>query len=307
MKLVSTTADLAPYFESRSIAAPLADMKGTGFSHIDMSMYVTVYKDSPWILPCDSWKNEVEECQKIALRDGFDFCQAHSPDGVHFNEGEERDALILAIKRSIEACSMLGIPHTVIHAAGVHGASVAEFRRKNIEFFKLFEEEAERFGVDLLVENSASLWNPEYYLRTGEEMRSFVEEAAMPRLHICWDTGHGNVERSNQYDDILAMGNELRAFHMQDNFGDNDSHIMPMAGTINFDNVMHGIIDSGFKGNFTFEGFNTLRRANLWPNCRNVKDSDKLANPPLYLQIKQISLMREVGEWMLRSYGIAVE
>ena len=308
MKIVSTTADLAGYFESKSIAAPLASMKEAGFRHIDMSMYKIIYKDSPWLLPGDGWKREVEECLSIAAREGFDFCQAHSPDGVHFKEGEERDALILATRRTIEACKMLGIPHTVIHAAGFPGATHEEFRRENIAFYKLFEEDAEKHGIDILAENSARLWNPEYYLNTGAEMRSFIAEADMPRLHICWDTGHANVEGRNQYDDIMDMGCELKAFHIQDNYGDNDSHMMPLAGTTNFDGILRGIIDSGYKGDFTFEGNSTLRRAGVWPNYRrDVKDSDKLANPPLSLQIKQISIMREIGEWMLRSYGIKAE
>lgn len=308
MKIVSTTADFANYFSSRSISAPLPPMKEAGFKHIDLSMYKIIYKDSPWIRSGDTWKKEVDECQEIADREGLDFCQAHSPDGAHFSLGEEHDALVLATKRSIEACAILGIKHTVIHAAELPGASVEEFRRRNIEFYRLFEEDAEKYGVDLLTENSAEKWNPEYYLRSGDELRSFVEEANISRLHICWDVGHGNVQGRNQYDDIIAMGRELKAFHMQDNYGDNDSHVMPLAGTTNFDNVIRGIIDSGYNGDFTFEGGNTLRRSGAWPNYRrDVKESDRLANPPLSLQIKQISIMREIGEWMLGQYGIKVE
>ncbi len=307
MKLVTTTCDLTAYFEDRSIAAPLEAMSKTGFKHLDMSFYSVIYKDSPWISSGDKWKKEVEDCLKAADRFNYDFCQAHSPDGVHFTEGEARDALILATKRSIEACSMLNIPHTVIHAAGC-GPSEAEFRRQNIMFYRLFEEDAEKYGVDMLTENSAEAWNPEYFLRTGKEMREFVEEAGIPRLHINWDTGHGNVQGCDQYTDIMDMGKELRALHIQDNDGKTDAHLMPMSGTTNFDDVIRGLIDSSYQGDFTFEGSNTLRRANSWPwSRRNVKPGDKLASPSLALQQKQIALMREIGIWMLESYGIKVE
>ena len=307
MKLVTTTGDLSPYFENRSVAAPLEAMRETGFRHIDLSFYSVIYKGSPWIMPGDGWKREVEDSLKSAGRYGLDFCQAHSPDGVHFREGEERDALILATKRTIEACAMLGIPHTVIHAAGC-GRSEAEFRRRNIAFYRLFEEDAEKYGVDMLTENSAEAWNPEYFLRTGREMREFVEEAGIRRLHLNWDTGHGNVQGCGQYDDIIAMGDELRALHIQDNDGYADAHLMPMSGTTSFDDVIRGLIDAGYRGDFTFEGSNTLRRANSWPWFRrNVKAGDRLAAPPLALQQKQIALMREMGIWMLESYGIDVE
>ena len=307
MKLVTTTADLAQYFENRSIASPIAAMNETGFKHLDMSFYSVIYKGSPWILPGDSWKKEVEDSLILADKYGFDFCQAHSPDGEHFKEGEARDALILATKRSIEACAMLGIPHTVIHAAGC-GPDKAEFDRKNIEFYRLFEEDAEKHNVDLLTENSAEAWNPEYFLRTGKEIREFVENAGIPRLHINWDTGHGNVQGVNQYDDIMAMGKELRALHIQDNDGKVDAHLMPLMGTVNFDDVIRGLIDAGFSGDFTFEGSNALRCAGTWPWYRkNVKPEDRLSSPSLALCIKQIALMRDVGVWMLEKYGIQSE
>lgn len=307
MKLVTTTADLAQYFEDRSIASPIAAMNETGFKHLDMSFYSVIYKGSPWILPGDGWKKEVEDSLILADKYGFDFCQAHSPDGEHFKEGEARDALILATKRSIEACAMLGIPHTVIHAAGC-GPDKAEFDRKNIEFYRLFEEDAEKHNVDLLTENSAEAWNPEYFLRTGKEIREFEENAGIPRLHINWDTGHGNVQGVNQYDDIMAMGKELRALHIQDNDGKVDAHLMPLMGTVNFDDVIRGLIDAGFSGDFTFEGSNALRCAGTWPWYRkNVKPEDRLSSPSLALCIKQIALMRDVGVWMLEKYGIQAE
>ena len=177
-----------------------------------------------------------------------------------------------------------------------------------IAFFRRFEEAAERFGVDLLIENSASAWNPEYYLRTGREMLEFVRLAGIERLHICWDIGHANVQGRNQYDDITAMGAELRALHVQDNYGDADSHVMPLVGTTNFDQVLRGLTDAGYKGDFTFEGGCTLRRRADWPHYRrDVTDLDRLADPPLAIQIKQIGVMYEIGKWMLESYGIPVE
>ncbi len=308
MRLVSTTGDLAPYYGNRSVATPVVGMRRTGFRHLDLSMYDIIYAGSPWIDPGDGWKREIEDASRLAAADGLDFRQAHSPDGEHFKPGEARDALIRATKRSIEACAMLGISHKVVHACGVKGGAPADFLRENFEFYKLFADDAEKFGVDLLIENSAEAWNPAYFLRTGEEMFAFIREANIPRLHICWDVGHGNVQGRNQYDDIVAMGAELRALHVQDNYGSEDSHVMPMGGTTNFDNVLRGLLDCGYRGDFTFEGGNTLLRSGVWPNYRrDVKKGDRLADPPLYLQQKQLAVMFEIGKWMLESYGISVE
>ena len=308
MRLVSTTGDLASYYDDKSIAAPVAGMKETGFTHLDLSFYRVIYKGSPWISPGDGWKREVEDALTAAGSFGADFCQAHSPDGEHFKPGEERDALLLATRRSIQACAMVGVPHTVVHAGALPGATPTEFIKENIAFFKQFEEDAERWGVDLLVENSAMAWNPEYYLRTGKELREFVQLADMPRLHICWDVGHGNVQGCGQTQDIIDMGPELHALHVQDNYGDRDSHVMPLVGTTNFDNVLRGLIEIGYAGDFTFEAGCTLRRSGSWPHYRrDVTPQDLLAEPPRFLQQKQLSVMYELGKWMLGRYGITAE
>ena len=114
--------------------------------------------------------------------------------------------------------------------------------------------------------------------------------------------------RHDQYKEITAIGSELRALHAQDNYGNGDSHVMPMAGTINWDQVFHALKEIGYKGDFTFEGSNTLRRSGCWPNYRlDVKKTDILADPPLCVQQKQLAVMYEVGKWMVESYGFIAE
>lgn len=308
MKLATSTGDIGSYLSDKSIAAPIPYLKEAGFKHLDMSFYSIIYPGSPWLAPGDGWKKEVEDCLKAAEQYGVDFVQSHAPDGEHFVEGEKRDALILATKRSIEACAMLGCPNTVVHSAPIHGAAKEVFTQKNVEFLRLFENDAEKYNVEILSENSADLWNPEYYANTGLDLLALVKAADMPMLHICWDTGHGNVQGLNQYKELTDMGGEIHAFHIQDNYGDNDSHVMPMTGTTNFDQILRGMRDIGYKGVFTFEGGNTIRRSGSWPNYRReILPSDRLANVPVAIQQKQLAVMYEIGKWMLESYGIEAE
>lgn len=305
MKLATTTGDFEHYVESKDVSAALAACADTSFKHIDMSFYNVIYPGSPWIREGDDWKYEIEECLALAGKHGFDFVQAHSPDGVHFEEGEKRDALITATKNTLKACEMLHIPHTVIHAAQIPGATPIEFLKANIDFYKLFAEDAEKTGVDLLTENSAEQNCPGYYLRTGRELAEFVKLAGIPRLYVCWDTGHANMRGNNQYDDVLALGDALHALHVQDNYGDADSHVMPMVGTTNYDQLLRGLTEIGYKGNFTFEGSNTIRPEHSWPNARRLPlESDKLSRVPLAIQQKQIDVMYEIGKWMLETYGV---
>lgn len=307
MKLVTTTSDLFAYYEDKSIAAPLKGMSKTGFKHIDLSMSHTVYKDSPWLTE-DGWKKEVEDALKIAQSEGFDFCQSHAPYVNAFDSEEKISALTKAIENSVKACGMLGIKNTVVHPIALYGGTPKEFTDKNIEYYKQFDELTQKENVNILMENSSSKWNPQCYLRTGRELKEFVDIANIKNMYICWDTGHANVQGCNQYDDIIAMGEKLYAVHLHDNYGNEDSHVCPLVGTTNFDSVMKALIKINYSGNFTFEACSTLRRAGAWPNYRrNVSENDILSNPPLYIQQMQQSVVYEIGKWMLESYKITVE
>ena len=307
MKLVSTTGVLAGYYTDKSIAAPLPGMAEAGYHHIDLSFYNVIYPGSPWIAPGDDWLREVEACAEAAKALHLDFCQAHSPAGEHYQEGEKRDALTLATKRSVIACGILGIPCTVMHAQE-YKPDNTQFTARNADWYRQFADLCEKYDVDMLTENSSSVWAPNYLLRTGREMVDFVKAAGIPRLHICWDTGHANCERLNQYDEILTMGDELHAVHIQDNMGNHDHHITPGIGNTNFDRVIEGLLAVGFKGTFTLEDDRTLRPNGAWPNPRQfAREGDRLACFPRELAVKAVRFSREIATWMMESYQIQVE
>ena len=133
-------------------------------------------------------------------------------------------------------------------------------------------------------------------------MREFIEYVNHPRIHGCWDTGHANCE-GNQYDEIMAIGDELYAIHYNDNRGGLDEHIAPFMGTLNHDEVMRALIDVGFKGYFTLECDSTLRSFGYWLGKRRAFDRDnRLAEPQLFMQRHIEKMMCETAEWILSSY-----
>ena len=161
--------------------------------------------------------------------------------------------------------------------------------------------------MDILAENFED-GNYGYHFRSGREMRQFFELAGIPRLHACWDTGHANVKGRDQYADILELGSHLRALHVQDNWGTADSHVMPMVGTTNFDQVLRGLIAVGYKGSFCFEACDTFRFGNDFKHHRRaVLPKDRLTDPTIFLQQKMEGVLYEVGKWMLESYGLSAE
>ncbi|MDW7659017.1 MAG: sugar phosphate isomerase/epimerase family protein [Bacillota bacterium] len=308
MKLATTTADFRAYGDG-STASHVRLFASTGFKYLDYSFYKIIYPGSPFLSSGDGWKNEILASQEAAAALGLVFVQAHAPDGEHFVPGETRDALILATKRSIEACAMLGIPSTVIHAAQHPdpNASPSEFIDVNLRFYETLYDTAEQQGVNILIENSCEQNAPRYYLRTGREMKEFLAHANHPLMHACWDTGHAHMRHMDQYQSIIDLGKDLYGVHIQDNYGDRDSHVMPFMGDCNFDQVLQGLIDIDYAGAFTLECGSGIRFRNEWPHSRKpfiYRDQtvETLLDPPLSVKQMYVKLMYAVGKHMLEQY-----
>lgn len=176
---------------------------------------------------------------------------------------------------------------------------------------KLFPA-AEKCGVKVLCENSTAKnmggvygKGGAYYINTGKDMRKFIEYVNHPRFGGCWDTGHANCEGS-QYGEIMALGDKMWAIHYNDNRGGGDEHIAPFLGTLNHDEVITVLIDSGFGGYFTLEGGDSLRP--YWQGNRGrFEKSALLREPQLFMQEHMEKMMYETSEWMLKTYGIFEE
>lgn len=306
MKLASTTADFREYAQTSAEAVAL--FEGTGFRFLDMSFYHENHPGSPFVAPGDAWKKAVCEAGEAAARMGFSFCQAHSPAGEYFGSAEKRESLLTSTRRSIEACAMLGIKNIVVHGEGSPAFTPLEFMKRNRELYSDLFGAMEKFGVNVLIENSCEQNSPCYYMRTGAEMREFIEFVNHPLLHACWDTGHAHMRDMDQYGSIVALGSELRALHIQDNYGDRDSHTAPFFGNCNFDQVIQGLLDTGYTGAFTFEGGNLMRNHNAWPHFRKKwehggKTVKTLLDVPVHIKRKAIALVYETGKYMLEQYG----
>ena len=301
MKLATTTNDFdrfCPTYTER-----LQNVCQAGFRYVDLSLYTAAPGDA--LLISEDWREEVNRLQEVADRLGATFVQAHSPGGNALGpDPAKRDLLLRRTIRSIEVCAALGIPHTVVHAGFEKFIGKEEFFEKNKAFFEQLYPVIEKTGVNVLVENGTRVNmgpNGEYFY-TGQDMVDFLRYLDHPQIHACWDTGHANAEGS-QYDEILAMRKELCALHVNDNREKQDEHLIPYFGTLNLDDLMHGLIDSGYRGYFTFECGSVLRSSKYWLGNRHSFEADtRLAEPTLSMQQRLEALLYEIGVHILTTY-----
>lgn len=304
MKIATTTGDFG-YFCAND-EERIKELHRAGFRYIDLSMY-SFKPNSPYM--GENWRQEVQKIKELAEKLGMKFAQAHSQGGNPLSDDPSHIAfLIEATLRSFEICEMLGIKNTVVHSGHAEGISKEEWFEKNKAFYEKLLPAAEKCGVNILCENStASNMGGRYFINTGKDMREFVDFVGNPNFHGCWDTGHANCEGS-QYDEIMALGEELYAIHYNDNHASKDDHVAPFLGRLNHDEVLCALVDVGYKGYFTLECDSSLIRYDQWTGKRRRFDRGGrkmlLREPQLFMQRHIEKMMYETAEWMLDCYDL---
>jgi sugar phosphate isomerase/epimerase len=229
---------------------------------------------------------------------GIRLIQAHAPMGHPLEDGGKlgNDTL-----RCVDACGYWGIPNLVVHSGYTQGITPEECFAQNREFFMPLLERAEQYGVNILVENFNKMSVPGlYWIDNATDLLGMIEYVNHPLFHAVWDAGHANLQEMPQDEELRLLGSHVRALHIQDNRGDHDAHLLPFLGTMSMDAVMHGLLDIGYEGYFTFEVggiFSTAEQKRPF-----AKDS-RLAKAPLSLRLAADRYMYELGKCVLTEYG----
>jgi len=297
MKLATTTGDFFAY--CADIKDCIKHIAEAGFRYIDLSQSTT--RCTTELLVDENWRDHAKRLKDYADSLGVTFVQSHAPGfnpldttapDFDFHSG-------IAI-RSIELCGELGIPNLVMHQGSLPDIPKTEYFTKNRAFFETLFPVMEKTGVNVLCENSYPAGR--YWTNSGADMREFVEYVNHPLFHACWDTGHGNICGA-QYDEMITLGSELRALHINDNRGAIDEHIPPYFGTVNMDEIMTALKDIGYNGYFTYEATRGLRPARTWiGNRREFQKNTMLASPTLEMQKQIEKLMYDMGVHFLKTY-----
>lgn len=303
MKLTNTTEEFQKFYDN--------DVDRTralfeqGFKNIDISFY-TEHIDNA-IYQGDDWKQKAYELLNFGNQNGIKFVQAHLPGGNPLDENGIEELTEVNI-RCIDVCGILGIKYAVIHMGWKKDISKQEFYEKNRDYIQLLLPALERNNVILCVENSCKANLGKYfYFFDGKELREFIDYVDSPFVAACWDTGHANIE-GPQYQDILALGDKLRALHINDNMGQKDDHMMPYMGTLNIDEVMTVLLEIGFNEYFTFECGTSVIFNNHWLNKRKVFEKDTRAlNPNVEIKKSMVKTTYEVGRQILLAYNCLEE
>ncbi len=294
MKLATMTCDFARYCSS--YIDRIRHVYEAGFRYVDLTLDNIIENDE--LMLSAHWREKAVEINAFMKGMGMEFVQSHAPSTNPMKSKEAFEEDVQKTSRAIAVCGTLGVPQIVVHSGCRKGATKEEWYAENGQFFKKLLPVAEENNVMILHENTTSVNVPHFWPKTGKEMREFSEYINHPLFHSCWDVGHAKLE-GPQYEEILALGDDLRGVHIHDN-RQRDEHTIPFLGTINMDEVMHGLIDVGYKGVFTFEASGALL-----PGGWRTKfgQEERLLEPTLEMQKSLENFLYTVGEHILKAYN----
>ena len=295
MKLATTTGDYSQY--SLTQADILKHIRAAGFRYADYN-FGGDYRQRNGVYSEDH-QNYFENVSKAADTIGIRLVQAHSPMGTPL--ADEDGSFLADTLRCVDACGAWGIKNLVVHSGYTHGLSREETLERNKKFFLPLLERAERYGVNILVENFNRMRaDGPYWIDNAPDLLQMVTCVSHPLFHAVWDVGHANMQEMPQDEALRMLGDHVHALHIQDNMGDRDSHLVPFLGTLNIDAVMNGLLDIGYKGYFTFEvgGFFAPSK-----NRRQYPRDTRLLTPPIELRDAFERYLYELGKCILEKYG----
>lgn len=173
------------------------------------------------------WWGEEEDENKhhqpeFARRVGLDIDYVHAPcnnPNSLWIDGLDGDDYLHLLISCVDDCNRHGIPTVVIHITRL--LSTPTISLIGLERMRKLVEFAEKKQVNLALENMNSIPHLDYvYANIQSE-----------RLGFCYDSGHEHYNHPNA-DCLSRYGDKLFTVHLDDNLGDDDTHLLPYDGTI---------------------------------------------------------------------------
>lgn len=267
---IATSMNIRP--EGVSEPQLMAALAKAGFDGIDLPFYK--HRDElDWAddTAAFAWADQRATWAQDA---GLQWVQAHGPFFDMFGNTPDAQRSREACRHALKVCGRLGIPWMVLHPDIFPGPFDAEhdaaMLKGNADFFRSLIPDCEKHHVGIAIENiydhyAQTRGCQRYFASIPEEQYALIDELNHPLIGGCWDTGHAHMNHLDQRVGITALGKRLKAIHIQETRSgeDRDDHVLPYSiehPGVDWDSVISGLRKIDFRGPFTFETHQAIRR-----------------------------------------------
>lgn len=179
-----------------------------------------------------------------------------------FDEAERRDS-VSQVAAAIRFLADLGGKTVVVHPTGSAvtprhryytleniGVATENSHRSVSELARVAEKEGVRIALENLPAKQAMPVRP---LENMRELRYFMADLPPEYIGICHDIGHTRLSGLDIAEEARIASERLYALHIQDGSTDDDDHLPPGHGLLDFDSYAKALADIEFDGAWTFE------------------------------------------------------
>ena len=232
------------------LSVGLKMIREAGFSAVDFSFYW----DAAKAFLGDDYIERAYEIKEALEKNGLTCHQAHAPFSLTYDMKLDDSCFdFLSVKRSIEACGIIGIDHIVVHGipTPVPPASYLNMEY-NLAYYRSLEPLCEKYGVKIAIENlSGSFTYPDL-------LNEILRKLDSPWFTALVDIGHAWLRAGIQPGNFIRQLDPgiLGGLHVHDNHGPEchkDEHLAPYMGTIDYDDFFRALKETGYQGDMTME------------------------------------------------------
>lgn len=229
-----------------------------GFRVLDFNMCALLSRETE--LSGGDWEQRACEIREEAERLGLGFSQSHPPyrpfKDARFKTAGEEERFAELTRRAVRVSAILGVKWAVVHP--VTETQKAEYSleadlQANKEAFSAVLEQAEKEKVGIAFENMTDGGSRRRFGSTARELLALMDLFQGAAVGICWDTGHAHRVYTDQIPPLRLVAPYLRATHIDDNFGEEDLHLLPFLGTVPWERVMKALAELGYQGDLIYE------------------------------------------------------
>ena len=191
--------------------------------------------------------SEIFTFKQAAQKSGIVIDSLHAPfnriNDMWSDDATIGDTCLRELCDCIEACKSFDIPTAVVHLSS--GENAPHINDIGHSRFDRLVECAVKNGVTIAFENQRKIANLAFVLELYKDV---------PNVGFCWDVGHeACFARGIEF--MPLFGDRLVYTHIHDNFAvyNEDSHIIPFDGVIDFEKVARHIRNSNYNGSLTLE------------------------------------------------------
>lgn len=239
------------FFGQGPVTAQMQRVYDAGFRTMDINFndWMELRDESGWFSALPRWECWLCEIEKFVYVRNVRLNQSHGPLFDIFEQSERADHLRKMCALSLHSAARLRIPWVVMQPGTVYGDMVLSFE-KTREFYAPLAALAKELGTGIVFENT-----PEEGSFGGkpEHLIALCDSFDGLPVGVCWDIGHAHIQGLDQRKAITALGERIRCLHIQDNDGRSDQHTAPSYGTVNWDEVLAVLKESGYRGDLTLE------------------------------------------------------